>query len=75
LLLLGRRGRLAWGGSASRPFDLTSPEMVPVGRSRVTTFTYPNSGSEQDKERRQDVSRVLIESLEPLDSPVHQPTQ
>ncbi len=52
-------------------FDVRHPEMVRVGRSSVTVHKHAH-GDEQQPARWQEVSLMLMESLEPITSSVSQ---
>lgn len=49
-------------------FEIRHPEMVQVGRTTMTVFTYLSDDEEQAKQREYEVSLLLIESVEPLQS-------
>jgi hypothetical protein len=53
--------------ASGKVFEIRHPEMVQVGRTTVTIFTYLSDDAEEAKEREHGVSMLLIESLEPLD--------
>ena len=55
--------------ASGRTFDVDHPEMVNVGRSAVTVYAKPESGS-TDAERWQKVSLMLLESIDPLETAV-----
>jgi hypothetical protein len=55
--------------ASGRTFEVGHPEMVKIGRSSVTVHMRPESESEVT-ERWQEVSLMLLESIEPLDAPV-----
>lgn len=55
--------------ASGRTFDVGHPEMVRVGRSSITVHMRPD-GDSADTERWQEVSLMLLESLEPLESNV-----
>ncbi len=59
------RIRMASGQS----FDIRHPEMILVGRSSVRVYTIAES---EEHEKWHDVSLMLMETIEPLDAPVHQ---
>ena len=59
------RMRMASGQS----FDIRHPEMILVGRSSVRVYTVTES---EEHEKWHDVSLMLMETIEPLDAPVHQ---
>ena len=60
--------------ASGRSFDIRHPEMVQVGRSSLTIFSFvteePTNGEEaEQKERMHEISLMLIEAVEPLDIP------
>ncbi len=56
--------------SSGRSFEIRHPEMVQVGRSTMTIFTFLGNGPEETMERQVEVSLLLTESVEPLDATV-----
>jgi hypothetical protein len=57
-------------------FEIRRPEMVQVGRTTATIFTWMSDDAEDQKEREREISIILIESIEPLRSPSpHNQTQ
>ena len=52
--------------ASGRTFEVAHPEMVKVGRSSVTVYARPDEASQS--ERWQEVSLMLLESIEPLES-------
>jgi hypothetical protein len=54
--------------ASGRTFDIRHPEMVQVGRSTMTIFTFMSNEPEEAKERQVEVSLLLTESVEPLDA-------
>jgi hypothetical protein len=58
--------------AGGRSFDIRHPEMVQLGRSTITIFTFMSDGPEEPKERQVEVSLLLTESVEPLDAAVRQ---
>ena len=53
--------------SSGRTFDIRHPEMVAVGRTTMTIYTYMSDNPEEAKERQVEVSLLLTESIEPLE--------
>ena len=53
--------------TSGRTFEIRHPEMVQVGKSRMTIFTFLNDEPEDPNEQQVEVSLVLTESVEPLD--------
>lgn len=47
-------------------FEIRHPEMVQVGRTTATIFTWMNDDLEVQKERQREISILLIESIEPF---------
>ena len=58
--------RITTGGG--RTFDIRHPEMIQVGRSTMTIFLFPADNAEEAKERQVEVSLLLTESVEPLET-------
>jgi hypothetical protein len=56
--------------ASGRTFEIRHPEVVRMGRSTLTIFT-PLAGIPDAKEPWYKISLMLIESIEPLDAPVH----
>ena len=54
--------------TSGRTFEIRHPEMVQVGRSTITIFTFLSDNQEEAKEREVKVSLLLTESVEPLDA-------
>jgi hypothetical protein len=54
--------------ASGRVFEIRHPEMVQVGRTTMTIFTYMSDDAEEAKEREHEVSLLLIESIEPLNA-------
>ncbi|MEX0728116.1 MAG: hypothetical protein WD065_17730 [Planctomycetaceae bacterium] len=50
-----------------RHFDIRHPEMIKVGRSSITVHIYPD-GEENPVDRWQEVSLMLLESVEPMEA-------
>lgn len=57
--------------TSGRTFEIRHPEMVQVGRTTMTIFTYLSENPEEAKERQVEVSLLLTESVEPLDMTAH----
>jgi len=53
---------------SGQTFEIRHPEMVQVGRTTMTIFTYLSADEEQAKQREHEISLLLIESVEPLES-------
>jgi hypothetical protein len=54
--------------NGGRTFDIRHPEMIQLGRSTMTIFTFLSNEPEEAKERQIEVSLLLTESVEPLDA-------
>lgn len=54
--------------TSGRTFEVRHPEMVQVGRTTMTIFTFLSEDPGQAKERQVEVSLLLVESVEPLDA-------
>lgn len=54
--------------TSGRSFDIRHPEMIQVGRSTLTIFTHMSDDSAEAKEHHVEVSLLLTESVEPLDT-------
>lgn len=52
--------------ASGRTFEIRHPEMVQVGKTTMTIFTYMSDDPEDAKERQVEVSLLLTESVEPL---------
>jgi hypothetical protein len=57
--------------ASGRTFEIRHPEMIQVGQSTMTIFTFLSTDPEVAKERQVEVSLLLTESVEPLDAPAH----
>ena len=55
--------------ASGQRFEIRHPEMILVGRTSVRIYTV--AGKEQN-EKWHDASLMLMETIEPMDSPVHQ---
>jgi hypothetical protein len=53
--------------NGDRAFEIRHPEMVQLGRSTMTIFTFLSDDPEAARERQIEVSLLLTESVEPLD--------
>jgi hypothetical protein len=47
-------------------YDIRHPEMIQVGKTTATIFTWMDQSSEAPRERQQEVSILLIEAIELL---------
>jgi hypothetical protein len=60
--------------ASGRSFEVGHPEMVRVGRSSVTVHMRPE-GEDSSVERWQEVSLMLLESIEPLEAHARQKSE
>ena len=56
--------------AGGRTFEIRHPEMVQVGRTTMTIFTFMSEDPGEAKEHQIEVSLLLIESVEPLGAAV-----
>ncbi len=54
--------------ASGKSYDIRHPEMIQVGRKTFTVFTWMSDDDEESKEREQELSLILVESIEPSDS-------
>jgi hypothetical protein len=54
--------------NGGRTLDIRRPEMVQLGRTTMTIFTFLSNEPEETKEHQVEVSLLLTESVEPLDT-------
>ena len=54
--------------ASGKVFEIRHPEMVQVGKTTLTVFTYFSDDADEAKEREHEVSLLLIESIESLDA-------
>jgi hypothetical protein len=54
--------------ASGQPYEIRHPEMVQVGKTTMTIFTYMSDDPEKAKERQVEVSLLLTEYVEPLDA-------
>ncbi len=54
--------------ASGKVFEIRHPEMVQVGRTTMTIFTYLSDDAEEAKEREHEVSLLLVEAIEPIDA-------
>ena len=52
--------------ASGKVYEIRHPEMIQVGRTTVTIFTHMSDDPEDVKQREQEVSMILIESIELL---------
>jgi hypothetical protein len=57
--------------ASGRTFEIRHPEMIHLGRSTMIIFTHLSDNPEEVKEQQVEVSLLLTECVEPLDSTVH----
>ena len=60
--------------ASGRTFEVGRPEMIKVGRSSVTVHLRPE-GESTTAERWQEVSLMLLESIEPQEVPARQKSE
>ncbi len=60
--------------ASGKSYDIRHPEMIQIGRTTATVFTWLSENEEEAKEREQELSIILIESVEPL-HPAAKPDQ
>ena len=56
--------------TGGRTFEIRHPEMISVGRSTAHICTAMSDDPKQAKERQVEVSLLLIESIEPLNTAI-----
>ena len=54
--------------TSGQTYDIRHPEMVQVGRSTMTIFSYWAENGEEAKQREHEVSLLLIESIETVET-------
>jgi hypothetical protein len=54
--------------ASGKYYDIRHPEMVQVGRTTFTVFTWMSDDENVAKERKQELSLILVESIERLDT-------
>jgi hypothetical protein len=52
--------------ASGQTYDIRYPEMILVGRTKATLFTFLGDNPEEGNVRQVEVSLLLIESVEPL---------
>ena len=52
--------------ASGKSYDIRHPEMIQIGRTTATVFTWMSEDEEEAKEREQELSIILMESVEPL---------
>jgi len=52
--------------TSGETFEIRHPEMIQIGRTTATVFTWMSEDNEDPKEREREISILLIESIEPL---------
>ena len=53
--------------ASGKSYNIRHPEMIAVGRTTLHVFTSMSDDEEEAKERQQELSLILVESVEPLD--------
>ena len=56
--------------AGGRTFEIRHPEMVKLGKTTLTIFTFFSDDPKETEERQIEVSLLLTESIEPLDANV-----
>jgi len=56
--------------TSGRTFEVRHPERIQVGRTTRTIFSFLSNDPEEAKESQAEVSLLLAESIEPLDTAV-----
>jgi hypothetical protein len=54
--------------ASGKTYEIRHPEMVQIGKTTMTIFSYFGDGDEVTKEREHEVSLLLVESIEPIDA-------
>lgn len=54
--------------ASGKSYDIRHPEMIQIGRTTATVFTWMSDDEEEAKGREQELSIILIESVEPLET-------
>ena len=57
---------------SGKTYQVRHPEMIAVGRTTIHVFSSMSDDEQEAKERDQELSLIMIESIKPLDSPVEQ---
>jgi hypothetical protein len=52
--------------TSGESLEIRHPEMVQIGRTTATVFTWMSDDENESKEREREISILLIESIEPL---------
>ena len=56
--------------ASGKAYDIRHPEMVSVGRTAVRVYMHLSEEDDEPQDREQELSIILIESIEPLDAAV-----
>ena len=56
--------------ASGKAYNIRYPEMVSVGRTKVRVYMHLSDDDGEAKDREQELSIILIESIEPLDAAV-----
>lgn len=54
--------------ASGKSYDIRHPEMVQVGRTTFTVFTWMSDDENVAKKRQQELSLILVESIERLET-------
>jgi hypothetical protein len=57
--------------ASGKQYDIRHPEMISVGKTTAHVFTSMSDDEDEAKEREQELSLILIESVEPLETKTH----
>lgn len=57
---------------SGKTYEIRHPEMISVGRTTVRVFTWLSDDEDEAREGEHELSIILIESIEPLDTQVTQ---
>jgi hypothetical protein len=59
--------------TSGETFEIRHPEMIQIGRTTATVFTWMSDDNDDPREREREISILLIESIEPLAPAGRQP--
>jgi hypothetical protein len=57
--------------ASGKHYNIRYPEMIAIGRTTVCVSTWMSDEEEEAKDREQELSLILIESVEPLETKTH----
>ncbi|MFN4259209.1 MAG: hypothetical protein ACK4RK_07910 [Gemmataceae bacterium] len=58
--------------ASGRTYEIRHPEMIQVGRTTLTVFSWTTTNGKEAKEREQELSLLLVEAIEPPDASITQ---